>query len=81
MEGELTILSPIVQYIFAGLCTVLLAFLCWIIKRFFRERENDFRHIRKVLESLPCETHTEQLRQIEKRVNSRGRDVQPGIDT
>lgn len=66
----MNILDPVVQYIFAGFCIVLVFHLFWVNRRLFKERGNDFRHIKKVLEGLPCKTHTEKLRQQEKNLNS-----------
>jgi len=69
MEGELSILTPIVQYIFAGFCVVLVAQLILANRRLFKERDDDFEHIKKTLDGLPCLTHAEQLRQQEKILN------------
>lgn len=60
MGGELTI---------GGISLILLGLMTWVIKRLFKERANDFQHIKKALETLPCKTHAEQLRQHEKRLN------------
>ncbi len=40
---ELHILSPIVQYIFAGLCVALLGILFWIIRKLMNDRDNHFK--------------------------------------
>ena len=67
MGGELTI---------GGVSLVLLSLMVWVIKRLFREREqlfkeraNDFKHIKQKLDELPCAAREEQLRQHEKILN------------
>jgi len=42
MTGHEAIMSPIIQYGFAGLCVVLLAMLFWLVKRLL---DKDERHV------------------------------------
>jgi len=42
MLAVLDILTPVVQYLFAGFCAILLGFLFWIVKSLLKDRSNHF---------------------------------------
>ena len=68
--AQVDILDPVVQYVFAGFCAVLVVHLVWVNRRLVNQHDIAMAHIKEVIERLPCLTHAEQLRQQEKQINN-----------
>lgn len=83
MENMSPMLTPIVQYGFAGLCAILLAIIVWLIKQLLRVLSQTNRALRDVHEAIAATTNAivtlsertgdelKLLRELEKQLLSR----------
>ena len=49
-----SLFDPVMQAGFAGLCLLMMVAQFWIIKKLFSMWSNDLRHIKTVIDGLPC---------------------------